>query len=172
MCSSKLKPSVASRTRLVRLASVGIVLFFACHSEALLILTEKFLLRGKHSNGLMARCRTLEEMRMLKSSRCDEECHQSVCIPPAPRGSTVTTTTVTDPRLGTTTTTVTTVTTTTTRDDTLPSHCSVDRCIFFPQVCNHNRHVRDWCVWCTRRMLFPEKSVCEYRPTLTCTRPC
>ena len=110
---------------------------------------------------------------MLKSSRCDEECHPSVCIPSTPRGTTVTTTTVTDPRLGTTTTTVTTTVTTTTCDDTLDPRCSsVDRCIFFPQVCNHNRHVRDWCVWCTRRMLFPEKSVCEYRPTLTCTRPC
>ena len=44
--------------------------------------------------------------------------------------------------------------------------CRPTRCQFFPYVCNHNNPegVRDWCLFCTRRLLFPEDGACVAPP--------
>lgn len=47
-------------------------------------------------------------------------------------------------------------------------------CQFYPYVCNHNRpSVRDWCLYCTRRFLFPEQrcatGVCHVSQNNVCT---
>jgi hypothetical protein len=45
-------------------------------------------------------------------------------------------------------------------------------CQFYPYVCNHNRqNVRDWCLYCTRRFLFPEEP-CTTRPMIVPNETC
>lgn len=100
-------------------------------------------------------CRTLEEMRALKTARANDDL--ACCAVPGAT-TTTTTTTVHDPYRSTTTVTTTTV------DHHRASLPPTRGCVFFPHVCNHNRHVRDWCVHCTRRMLFPDASVCVLPP--------
>ena len=45
-------------------------------------------------------------------------------------------------------------------------------CQFYPYVGNHNRpSVRDWCLYCTRRFLFPEEP-CASRPVIVARETC
>jgi len=98
---------------------------------------------------VMPLCKTLEEMRALRTPCIEDTLETASCATPQYVQPNCATPQYVQPNCAT---------------PQCVTHLLGNTCVFYPYVCSQNRpRLHDWCRYCTHRRLFPEQVPCEYR---------